>query len=68
MTADPIQADARDDVDEALAERVDDIISMHEGNAREAIATLLIELEALSRSISLGYVRGRVPLIGKVTG
>ena len=67
MNADQIRAEVDTEAD-ALSERIDDIISMHEGDAREAIATLLMELEALSRSISAGYVRRRIPIVGKVTG
>ena len=46
---------------EALDERIDDIIAMHDGNWRSALETLLLVADARAETISYGYVRGRPP-------
>ena len=46
---------------EALDERIDDIIAMHDGNWRAALETLLLVADARAETISYGYVRGRAP-------
>lgn len=54
-------ATARDAEQILLDERIDDIVAMHDGDWRAALATLLIVADARARTISHGYVRGRPP-------
>ncbi len=50
-----------DSEQEALDERIDDIIAMHDGDWRAALETLLLVADARAETISYGYVRGRAP-------
>ncbi len=50
-----------DSEQEALDERIDDIIAMHDGDWRAALETLLLVADARAETISYGYVRGRPP-------
>ncbi len=52
----------------APPDRIDEILALHGGDARAAIEALLVEAEALRASISYGYVRARIPLVGKISG
>ncbi len=52
---------ADDTEQQALDERIDDIIAMHDGDWRAALETLLIVADARAETISFGYVRGRPP-------
>lgn len=43
----------------AMQERIDDVLMANSGDARAAIESLLLYADAVSDSISFGYVRGR---------
>ncbi|WP_201402316.1 hypothetical protein [Kaistia sp. 32K] len=47
-----------------LDQRVDNLITAHQGDARAVIETLLMAIDARAERISFGFVRGRLPRVG----
>lgn len=50
-----------------LDQRVESLITAHQGDARAVIETLLMAIDARTERISFGFVRGRLPAIGMRT-
>lgn len=46
---------------DALDQRVQNLVAAHNGNPLAAIETLLLAVDARAERISFGYVRGRLP-------